>query len=69
MKYESPITYYSKYMVSVKFCTQADMPKPCDLVFATFSDVVGWLIIVLRSTEEFLTYIEMPPLPVKGCKI
>jgi hypothetical protein len=28
-----------------------------------------WLFTVLRPAKEFFTYMEMSPLPVKGCKI
>jgi hypothetical protein len=29
----------------------------------------GWLFILLRPAQEYFTYMEMSPLPVKGCKI
>jgi hypothetical protein len=28
-----------------------------------------WLFTVLRPAQEFFTYMETSPLPVKGCKI
>jgi hypothetical protein len=28
-----------------------------------------WLLTVLRPAQEFFTYMETSPLPVKGCKI
>jgi hypothetical protein len=31
--------------------------------------LVGWLFTVLRPAQEFFTYMETSPLPVKGCKI
>jgi hypothetical protein len=31
--------------------------------------LVGWLFIVLRPAQEYFTYKETSPLPVKGCKI
>jgi hypothetical protein len=30
---------------------------------------VGWLFTVLRPAQEYFTYMETLPLPVKGCKI
>jgi hypothetical protein len=31
--------------------------------------LIDWLLIVLRPTQEYSTYMETSPLPVKGCKI
>jgi hypothetical protein len=31
--------------------------------------LIDWLFTVLRSAQEYFTYIETSPLPVKGCKI
>jgi hypothetical protein len=31
--------------------------------------LIVWLFIVLRPAQEYFTYIETSPLPVKGCKI
>jgi hypothetical protein len=30
---------------------------------------IDWLFTVLRPAQEFFTYMETSPLPVKGCKI
>jgi hypothetical protein len=30
--------------------------------------LIDWLFTVLRPAEEFFTYMETSPLPVKGCK-
>jgi hypothetical protein len=30
---------------------------------------IDWLFIVLRPAQEYFTYMETSPLPVKGCKI
>jgi hypothetical protein len=30
---------------------------------------IDWLFIVLHPTQEYFTYMETSPLPVKGCKI
>ena len=30
---------------------------------------IDWLFVVLRPAQEFFTYMETSPLPVKGCKI
>jgi hypothetical protein len=30
---------------------------------------VGWLFTVLCPAQEFFTYMDTSPLPVKGCKI
>jgi hypothetical protein len=38
-------------------------------IFWMVSDRVDWLFTVLRPAQEFFTYMEMSPLPVKGCKI
>jgi hypothetical protein len=31
--------------------------------------LIDWLFTVLRPTQEYFTYTETSPLPVKGCKI
>jgi hypothetical protein len=31
--------------------------------------LIGWLFIVLRPAQEYFTYMEKSPLPVKGYKI
>jgi hypothetical protein len=33
------------------------------------TNTIDWLFTVLRPAQEFFTYMEMSPLPVKGCKI
>jgi hypothetical protein len=38
-------------------------------LFCLLYYMVGWLFIVLRSAQEYFTYMETSPLPVKGCKI
>jgi hypothetical protein len=31
--------------------------------------LIDWLFTVLRPAQEYFTYMEMSPMPVKGCKI
>jgi hypothetical protein len=31
--------------------------------------MIDWLFTVLRPAQEFFTYMETSPVPVKGCKI
>jgi hypothetical protein len=31
--------------------------------------LIDWLFTVLRPAQEYFTYMETSPLPVKGCKI
>jgi hypothetical protein len=31
--------------------------------------LIDWLFTVLSPAQEFFTYMETSPLPVKGCKI
>jgi hypothetical protein len=33
------------------------------------NEIVGWFFNVLRPAQEYFTYMETSPLPVKGCKI
>jgi hypothetical protein len=40
----------------------------CLSPFELFFTLVGWLFIVLRPAQEYFTYMETSPLPVKDCK-
>jgi hypothetical protein len=51
---------------------------PCFCVFGCISNtfinlcpirLIDWLFTVLRPAQEFFTYMETSPMPVKGCKI
>jgi hypothetical protein len=44
--------------------------KNYNLIFIFFFFwLINWLFTVLRPAQEFFTYMETSPLPVKGCKI
>jgi hypothetical protein len=34
-----------------------------------YKEYIDWLFTVLNPTQEFFTYMETSPLPMKGCKI
>jgi hypothetical protein len=36
---------------------------------APIARLIDWLFTGLRPAQEYFTYMEMSPLPVKGCKI
>jgi hypothetical protein len=35
----------------------------------SYKRLIDWLFSVLRPAQEYFTYMETSPLPVKGCKI
>jgi hypothetical protein len=37
--------------------------------YVEYKYMIDWLFIVLRPAQEYFTYMETSPLPVKGCKI
>jgi hypothetical protein len=41
----------------------------CALLWSVKLCYVGWLFTALRPAQEYFTYMETSPLPVKGCKI
>jgi hypothetical protein len=51
--------YISRYMKYTFICIHIQ----------TLCTLIDWLFTVLRPAQEFFSYMETSPLPVKGCKI
>jgi hypothetical protein len=43
-------------------------PSFCWIFNEYYATYIDWLFAVLRPAQEFFTYMETSPLPVKGCK-
>jgi hypothetical protein len=48
-------------------CIQSGLDTLLNLPFKSI--FIDWLFTVLRPAQEYFTYMETSPLPVKGCKI